>query len=145
MKKELNCVLLVDDNESDNFLHKLVIEKSGITNFIGIAVNGREAIDFLTTKLAVGQKESSFPQPELIFLDINMPVMDGWEFLEEYHKLEAIHKGKVVILMLTTSLSSADVDRTQKLEELVYLNNKPLTMEMIDGIMRRHFPEYLCI
>jgi CheY-like chemotaxis protein len=143
MKKKLNCVLLVDDNESDNFLHKRIVEKAGITNFIGIAMNGKEAIDFLTTKWTFGQKDSSFPQPALIFFDINMPVMDGWGFLEEYHKLEATYKGKVVILILTTSFNSADIARTEKMLGSGCFSYKPLTLEMINEIILKHFPEYL--
>ena len=143
MKKKLNCVLLVDDNESDNFLHKRVIENAGITDFIGVALNGQEAIDFLTTKWAMGQKDPAFPRPALIFLDINMPLMDGWEFLEEYHKLDEVQKGKGVIIMLTASLNSADIARTEKTLGSGCFLYKPLTLEMLSEIMQNHFPEYL--
>ena len=61
MKNKLNCVLLVDDNESDNYFHKIVIEQAGITDFIGIALNGLEAINFLKTQFQMGQQERSFP------------------------------------------------------------------------------------
>ncbi len=143
MKKKLNCVLLVDDNDSDNFIHKRVIEKAGITDFIGIALNGREAIDFLTTKWVMRQQESSFPRPALIFLDINMPLMDGWEFLEEYHMLDEDQKGKAVIILLTTSLNSADIARTEKTVGSGCFLIKPLTLEIIEDIMQKHFQEYL--
>ena len=143
MKKKLNCVLLVDDNESDNFFHKRVIEQAGITDFIGVALNGQEAIDFLTTKWEMGQQESSFPRPALIFLDINMPVMNGWEFLEEYQKLDDVHKGKVVIMMLSASLNQADINRTEKTLGSDCFLYKPLTLKMLGEIMQKHFPEYL--
>ncbi|MCX6268633.1 MAG: response regulator, partial [Bacteroidetes bacterium] len=67
MKKKLNCVLLVDDNESDNFIHARILEKSGITEHIEIAVNGKDALDFLTTKGKCGQTDDKYSQPELIF------------------------------------------------------------------------------
>ncbi len=143
MKKRLNCVLLVDDNESDNFIHKRVLEKSGITNNIAIALNGKEALDFLTAKIQNGEFEGSYTQPELIFLDINMPIMDGWEFLEEYHKLDISQKGKVVFIMLTTSLNPGDRVKAETLLESGCFHFKPLTLEMIKGIMERRFPEYL--
>ncbi len=143
MKKRLNCVLLVDDNESDNFIHKRVLEKSGIANNIAIALNGKEALEFLTAKIQNGQFEGSYTQPELIFLDINMPIMDGWEFLEEYHKLDIAQKGKVVFIMLTTSLNPSDRVKAETLLESGCFHFKPLTIEMINGIMERRFPEYL--
>jgi len=143
MKKKLNCVLLVDDNDSDNFIHKEVIEKAGITDFIGIALNGHDAIEFLKTQWKMRQQESSFPRPALIFLDINMPLMNGWEFLEEYRKLDEDYKGKVILIMLTTSLNHADITRIEKILGSGCFHYKPLTLEMVNEIMQKHFPEYL--
>jgi CheY-like chemotaxis protein len=143
MKKKLNCVLLVDDNDSDNFIHKRVVEKSGIADNIEIAMNGQEALEFLTTKAKSGSLAGSYTQPELIFLDINMPVMDGWEFLEEYRKLKDSQKGKIVFIMLTTSLNPADKVKAEKLLEPDCFHFKPLTLEMIDRIIQKSFPEYL--
>ena len=75
MRKKLECILLIDDDDEDNFYHKIVIERMNITKRIEVAYNGLEALEFL-------QKESQII-PELIFLDINMPKMNGWEFLEK--------------------------------------------------------------
>jgi CheY-like chemotaxis protein len=141
--KKLNCVLLVDDNESDNFIHKRVLEKSEITKSIAVALNGQEALDFLKTKINKPQSEDAYCQPDLIFLDINMPVMDGWEFLDEYHKLENDQKGKVVFIMLTTSLNPVDRSRAEQMITGGCFQFKPLTQEMINTIMKIHFPEYL--
>ena len=143
MKKKLNCVLLVDDNDSDNFIHKRVIEKAGITDHIAIALNGREAIDFLTNKIKGSGSKSVFIQPDLLFLDINMPVMDGWDFLEEYQKLEDDQKGKVVVMMLTTSVNPADKTKTEITLGSDCFKFKPLTLEMVHDIMKRHFSDYL--
>ena len=142
MKKKLSRVLLVDDNESDNYIHKKVIEKAGITDFIGIALNGEEAIDFLTTSWALGQKVNTDCAPSLIFLDINMPVMNGWEFLEAYRKLDEYQKGHVAIIMLSASLNSADIARTEKMLGSGCFINKPLTLKSLDEIMQKRFPEY---
>jgi CheY-like chemotaxis protein len=143
MKKKLKCVLLVDDDESDNFFHKRVLEKSGITDSIEIMINGQEALDFLTTKGRCGQTDSFYCQPELIFLDINMPVMNAWDFLEEYSKLEECQKGKIVIIMLTTSLNPSDKLKAEKILGSSCFQSKPLTVGMINEIMQLHFPEYL--
>jgi len=142
MKKKLNCVLLVDDSPTDNFIHKLVIEKAGITEHLEIALNGRKALDFLITKGNCGKPESSYCQPELIFLDINMPVMDGWEFLVEYNKLDLNQKGEIIIIMLTTSFIPGDSIRAESILAGCYFQSKPLTIEMMIEIMKDHFPDY---
>ena len=143
MKKKLNCVLLVDDNESDNFIHARVLEKSGVTNHIEIAVNGKDALDFLTSTGKCGHAENQYSQPDLIFLDINMPIMDGWEFLAEYQKLDEGQKGKIVFIMLTTSLNPTDKTKAEKMLESGCFQYKPLTPQMINDILQLHFPEYL--
>ena len=143
MKQKLSCILLIDDNDSDNFIHKKVIDKADITNHVEIAMNGKEALDLLTIKGKCGQPENSYCQPELIFLDINMPVMDGWEFLAEYQKLKEIQKGKVVFIMLTTSLNPSDKAKAEKMLEIGCFQYKPLTLQMIHEILQNHFPEYL--
>ncbi len=143
MKKKLNCVLLVDDSATDNFLHKRIIQKADITNHIEIAENGEEALNFLVKKGKWEKPESSYCQPELILLDINMPVMDGWQFLEEYNKLEEVQKGKIVIIMLTTSLNPSDKIKAETMLESECFRYKPLTPEVISEIIQIHFPEYL--
>ncbi|MEI7896237.1 MAG: response regulator [bacterium] len=140
MKKKLDCVLLVEDNESYNFIHRRYVEKAGITDHIEIAENGKEALDFLKTKWTAQQKEKDFCRTMLIFLDINMPIMNGWEFLEEYMKLENIKKENITIIMLTTSTSSADMAKTLKILGSGCFLTKPLSLEMLDQVMQEHFP-----
>ena len=98
MKKKLNCVLLIDDDKGTNFINQMIIKKSGITDNIQTVLNGKEAIDFITNKGKFEKEDQVFPQPMLTLLDINMPVMDGWEFLEAYHNLEEHQKGKIIII-----------------------------------------------
>jgi CheY-like chemotaxis protein len=141
--KKLNCVLLVDDNDSDNFLHQLVIEQSGIAAKIEVASNGKEAIEFLKENWQNGSQENSSSQPDIIFLDINMPVMDGWEFLEAYQRLEDEQKGNIIIVMLTTSLNPADKIKADKISIINGYYYKPLTIEMVKEIMQNNFPDYL--
>ena len=143
MRKKLNCVLLVDDNESDNFIHKRVLEKADIANHIETSINGKEALDFLITNGKSGNKEGGLLLPDLIFLDINMPVMDGWEFLEEFDKLQDSQKGNAVFIMLTTSLNPADKSKAELIIGDNCFQYKPLTMKMINDVMQRHFPDYL--
>ena len=141
MKKKLNCVLLVDDDEADNYFHSMVIKESGITNHIEIAMDGEEALDFLIARCKEGLGQDL--PPELIFIDINMPGMDGWTFFDEYDKLDDVLKSKIVFVILTTSINPADERRTENRKERIDFLHKPLTLEMIHEIVEEHFPECL--
>lgn len=77
----------------------------------------------------------------LILLDINMPVMDGWEFAEVFSKLEENQKEKIVIIMLTSSLNPDDKERASKLSVISGFQHKLLTMEGLTAILNKHFVE----
>jgi len=133
MKNKLNCILLVDDDAEDNYFHQIVINEMNITERIEVALNGVEALAFL-------KKENQI-HPDIIFLDINMPKMNGWEFMEAYAELRADQKAKVVVVMLTTSENPKDKKRAEQFSEITGFNSKPLTEEMLNGILERSFPE----
>jgi len=100
---------LVDDDATTNFLNEELIEELDITEQIHIAYNGQEALDYINKEGKFKpSKKGDFPRPNIIFLDINMPLMDGYEFLNEYHKLPKSKKAEVVIVFLTTSDSHKD-------------------------------------
>ena len=109
--KKLNSVLLIDDDNATNFISTMLIKKAGITDHIEAVLNGREALDYLTNSGKYERSDGVFPQPMLILLDINMPAMDGWEFAEAISKLEENQKGKIVIVMLTSSLNPDDKEK----------------------------------
>ena len=123
--------MLIDDNEADNYFHNLIIEEAGIAEKIEIAINGEEAINYLT-------REGQVP-PDLIFLDINMPKMNGWEFLEEYNRLKIKKKGNIVIVMLTTSLNPEDRKRAEQYKDVSRFEVKPLNEKNILEIIEKHF------
>lgn len=136
--KKLKNVLLIDDSESDNFYHSRKIKKLGITDNIHICYSGEEALAYLKSEL-----EGVHPQPTLIFLDINMPGMNGWEFLEEYEKLELSQQGEVVLTMLSNSIDERDRLRAQEFKSVHGFYSKPLNENYLNNILEGHFKNYI--
>lgn len=135
MKKKLDCILLVDDDPDDNHFHQIIINKMNIVNRIDIARDGIEAIAYL--------KNETINPPDLIFLDLNMPRMNGWEFLEEYKNLTIARKSKVLIVILTTSASPDHIKRAKEINDVTGFNTKPLSKEFLTEILEQYFPDYL--
>lgn len=132
----LNEILLIDDSESDNFIHSRVIKKAKVTENITIKYSGEEGLEYLKTRI-----NNDYPRPNLIFLDINMPGMDGFEFLEHYEQIDDEQKADVVIAMLTTSTSPIDRKKAAKFKQLQHFDNKPLTEEGLMNVLRKQFPD----
>ena len=134
LKKKLSCILLIDDDFDDNVFHRIVIGKTGIAESIDEANDGVEALEHLKARAT---------PPELIFLDINMPRMNGWEFLEEYSHLDATQKAKTIIVMLTTSANPDELKKAKEIEEVSGFKTKPLSREMLTEIMQQFFRDHL--
>lgn len=136
MKKKLNCILLIDDDLPTNFINERVLRKMDCSEKIKAVQGGFEALSYLKSS-----DKETHPKPDLIFLDINMPGMNGWEFLEEYQYLSLEQKGKVVV-MLTTSLNPDEREKAEKVTEITGFLNKPLIADGIENLLKSHFPEY---
>lgn len=136
--KDLTCILLIDDDPATNFLNKLIIEETAINAYIKVTEGGREALEYLT---CTGQysNETKYPQPGIILLDINMPGMNGWEFMEEYQKLPDEQKGKILLVMLTTSLNPDDRKRAGMIDDIEDFVSKPLSPETLKKILETHY------
>jgi CheY-like chemotaxis protein len=139
MQKKLSCVLLIDDDEPTNFLNKMILEQSGRVEEVKVVNSGRHALEYLTNIKNAGPGQQKFPNPDLIFLDINMPAMDGWEFLEQYKTLPPDQKGNVVMVMLTTSLNPEDESKANVDGSIAGFRSKPLTRKMLDEILQEYF------
>ncbi|MCD9020125.1 response regulator [Parachryseolinea silvisoli] len=130
--KKLRCIMLIDDNPDDNFFHQRVIKKADAAEVVIAENSGMGALEYLKLK-----KDHPQEHPDLIFLDINMPGMNGWEFLEEYEKLDKDLQSRVIIVMLTTSENPDD--RMKAMNIVPEFRTKPLTKEMLEEIINKYF------
>lgn len=124
--KPLERILLVDDDAVTNMMHRRVIERSHRAREIDVATDGQEALDILRADLDAGRA-----LPELIFLDINMPGMGGFEFLEHYVTLNIEPDAQLIIVMLSTSLLKADHARADADPNVHSFCDKPLRVEKL--------------
>jgi CheY-like chemotaxis protein len=122
----VNMVMLIDDNETDNFLHKRVIELSGFTQNIVIKDSGKSALDYLHLNQNTKEK-----LPDIIFLDLKMPQMDGFGFLYEFQNFSEELKKKCKIIILTSSNNEKDFDRIKKYSFINTYLTKPLLEESL--------------
>jgi CheY-like chemotaxis protein len=135
MKKKLNCILLVDDDPDDNMYHQIILDEMNIAHRIDVALNGLDALAYL--------KNNKLEAPEIIFLDLNMPKMNGWEFLEHYKHLNKEQKARVVLVILTTSANPDHIKKAKEIEEVTGFETKPLTKQMLHNLLNKHFKDYL--
>ncbi len=130
---KLGCVMLVDDNEHDNFFHERAIEKSNSETIVVRKQTGIEALEYLKST------QPGDNHPDLIFLDINMPHMNGWEFLESYNQLDKDRQSRAIIIMLTTSSNPEDEAKAKTWNFVADFTTKPLTVETLKKITDRYF------
>lgn len=129
---KIACTLLVDDDDTANYLNEMLFTRLEATEKLLVARNGLEALALITQNCP-GQN-----CPMLVLLDINMPIMDGFEFLEAYKELEFEQKKSVIIVMLTTSLNPHDVEKAQQTDIASFIT-KPLTKKTLQELIAQHF------
>jgi CheY-like chemotaxis protein len=132
----INQILLIDDDDVNNYINSRLLKKLAISDNIQIAVNGEEGLSYLYPLTNAPEEDI----PDLILLDINMPVVDGFEFLERFTNLKFEEKQPVVV-MLTTSSNEKDISRVNLHPGVANYLNKPLTEEKIKSILQKHFSE----
>lgn len=123
---KFNCILLIDDDQVNNYLNERLIKQLNITNELRVTRNGQEGLEFIKNYCEEHDDEC----PELIFLDINMPVMDGFEFLEVFANLPLKNKEKISLNILTSSTNNKDVATLSALGNFHFIQ-KPLTEEKL--------------
>lgn len=126
--------MLVDDNKIDNFFHERVIKKYNAAIKVIIKESAKEALYFLQSK-----DYSKNSPTSVIFLDINMPGMNGWEFLEEYKNLDKNLQCKLIVVMLTTSQNPDDIEIAKKNNILFGFKTKPLDKDMLAKVFEKYY------
>src|ERR1700748_2089317 len=125
-------ILLVDDDEINNFISIKLIKKALLTTEIIACLNGKYAID----ELMDIQKEDPSKLPDYILLDINMPIMNGWEFLDEYKRLNIDPTGKTKIFIISSSVFSNDINKARSYPLVKEFISKPLNVDKIVELFR---------
>jgi CheY-like chemotaxis protein len=120
-------VLLVDDDEINNFISIKLIKKALLNTDIIACLNGKYAID----QLVDIQKKDPTKLPDYILLDINMPIMNGWEFLDEYKRLNIDPLGKTKIFIISSSVFSNDINKARSYPLVKDFISKPLNVDKI--------------
>jgi len=116
----INTACIIDDDPIFIFGSKILLRNNGFASHYLICQNGKEALDVITPLI-----ESEEGLPEVIFLDLNMPIMDGWEFLDEFGKISL--KSEIRIYILSSSVDSRDIERAKKYSMVDGFIAKPLT------------------
>lgn len=136
MKKpdsQFSTVMLIDDNEIDNFINQKMIEGCNFADKVYVHTSGRSALEFL---LNIDRNED-FPReliPQVIFLDISMPMMDGFQFVDEFEKLSESFRNGIRIMLLTSSINPMDHQKSSSLSSVTKYMNKPLTKEHLETL-----------
>jgi CheY-like chemotaxis protein len=125
MSLNYKTCLLIDDNYIDNFVTRRILESSNFAEKIIIEQSAPDAIDSL--------RDGSI-RPDVIFLDLRMPMMNGFEFLQEYDKLNLESKNAIKIFMLSSSLDPTDVKRSSQNKYISQFIHKPLTHKILEEL-----------
>lgn len=136
MEKSIPCVLLIDDDKATNFFNERVVTRHNSFDNVNTVHSGKAALDYLTkveNEVAV--------KPNLIFLDINMPAMNGWEFLVEFAKLNKNTTEGIKVILLSTSSNPDDVNESIKNHSVDDFINKPLSLDLLDNVIEKHFQQ----
>ena len=132
---KLKHLLLVDDDPTTNFFNRHLIGKMNIFDHIHVAENGQIALDRIAELQELGEA------PDMILLDINMPIMNGFEFLDHYKNLSDKIKSSVVVCMLTTSLAKEDLEMSKQYDVLSDYIDKPLYEAKMRELILKYFEQ----
>lgn len=132
----INKVYLIDDDEINNFICINILKKIDFSSDVVAFESGSEALEALTSVIDGNEQDQI---PDVIFLDINMPIMNGWDFLEEYKKIKGKLNKDVSLFMLSSSIYQADVEKSKQYSEVLDFVTKPLNADVLNDIKQKYF------
>ena len=128
----LNKILCVDDDTITLMLCKKVITKSKFSKEIDLVTNGENALHYFDNIITKIANSENFNIPEMIFLDLNMPILNGWEFLNTFSKPQYnMYFASVKIIILSSSIDPKDVEKSKEYSIVTHFLSKPITQEML--------------
>lgn len=122
--KKIEIIALIDDDETYIYISKRMLKQIDNVNKIEVFGNGLDGLNYLKLNI-----DNPLLLPEIIFLDLSMPIMDGWQFLEEFINLNATNFKKITIYICSSSISPYDIDRAKSLNAVTGYIIKPLSKE----------------
>jgi CheY-like chemotaxis protein len=133
MIKKLLCI---DDDKTTLMLIKMVIEKASFAKEVVIAMNGKEALEYYHNLLKEpADKKADYPQ--LIFLDLNMPIMSGWEFLDEFVNSLLPHFPDTKVVILSSSANPVDKEKAKQYDIIIGYISKPITADLLKMLVKK--------
>lgn len=130
----ISKVMLVDDNDTDNFISRRIIEITKFADDVIVKNSGKGALDYLKEN-----ENAESELPDIIFLDINMPIVDGFVFLYEYEKFGTLVKDKCRVIILSSSDNKRDIDKIVNNDYVIKFVTKPLTEKTLEEIQHLEF------
>jgi CheY-like chemotaxis protein len=126
-------VLCIDDDNISLTISELLLKRTGFAENVDTAIDGSEALDYFE-KLFAGQGEATAEPPELILLDINMPIMNGWDFLQSYVPIYATRLPMTRIIILSSTIDPEDFALTRQYPVVIKFISKPLSVENLEEL-----------
>ena len=128
----LDQILCIDDDPITLMFCKKVIVKSSFSNEIITSQNGEEALSYFNTIKYTNNKNKQIPQPQLIFLDLNMPVMGGWEFLDYFNSEEFSEFNTIKVVVLSSTIDPEDLEKSKQYPMVIDFLSKPISQSMLE-------------
>jgi len=130
----LDTILFIDDDPITLMLCKMVITKAAFSNEIATTKNGEEALQYFKTLKQIKSNGEFKKQPQLIFLDLNMPVMGGWEFLDSFNTPDYSDYNDTNVIILSSTVDPEDLEKSKKYPMVIDFLSKPISKEMLEYV-----------
>lgn len=127
----LELIMCIDDDPITLMLFKKVVQRASFAKEIMNALNGQEAITLINT---INDSPNQENKPQLIFLDLNMPVMGGWEFIDLFNVSNYYNLNNTKVIILTSTIDPEDIKKSKSYPNVIEFLPKPITVEMLDNL-----------